>query len=160
MAMGLALRLPQEWPPFVLMSRDPRMAAIVAVAKHDTTAIRVIALSFDTATFIGAGAAALVKPAIAADLFLIVGDSTAALQRTRRALDELMPPVSFREALGSIGLLRPRMMLLRADLAAALGFRDEARTWYRRFIELWATADVEFQPIVTRARRAYERLNQ
>ena len=159
MAMSLALRLPHEWPPFMLMTGDPRASPIVAVARHDTAAIRDVALSFDTASFLGAGAAALVKPAIAADLFLIVGDSAAALQRTRRALDDMMPPVSFREAFGSIGLLWPRMMLLRADLATALGFRDEARTWYRRFIELWATADAEFQPIVTRARGAYERLN-
>ena len=55
--------------------------------------------------------------------------------------------------------VRRRRMLLRADLAAALGFRGEARTWYRRFIELWVTSDAECRPIVTRARSASERLN-
>jgi len=45
-------------------------------------------------------------------------------------------------------------MLLRADLAAALGRRDEARKWYARFIDMWATADPELQPTVQRAKNA------
>jgi hypothetical protein len=45
-------------------------------------------------------------------------------------------------------------MLLRADLAAALGFRDESRLWYTRVLDLWAEADPELQPTVTRIRAA------
>ena len=49
----------------------------------------------------------------------------------------------------------PRLMLLRADLAAARGLKDEARVWYRRFIDVWNTAVAELQPLVARARKSY-----
>ena len=45
-------------------------------------------------------------------------------------------------------------MLQRADLAAALGYKDEARTWYMRVLDLWAEADVDVQPTVARIRAA------
>lgn len=51
-------------------------------------------------------------------------------------------------------LLVPRTALLRADLAAGLGHREEARLWYQRFISLWSTAVSELQPMVERARRS------
>jgi hypothetical protein len=50
------------------------------------------------------------------------------------------------------------MMLQRADLAAAVGFPDEARTWYTRVLDLWAEGDPELQPTVTRIRRALHAL--
>jgi len=50
------------------------------------------------------------------------------------------------------------MMLQRADLAAALGFPDEARAWYARVLDLWSDADSEFQPTVARIRAAVSRL--
>ena len=50
--------------------------------------------------------------------------------------------------------LVPRMMLLRADLAAALHQRDEARTWYQRFLGVWSTASPEFQPVLERVRKS------
>lgn len=46
-----------------------------------------------------------------------------------------------------------RMMLLRADLAAATGSRAEAKIWYDRVLDLWSTADAEFQPVVERVRK-------
>jgi hypothetical protein len=46
----------------------------------------------------------------------------------------------------------PRMMLLRADLAAAAGSKDEARMWYGRVLDLWADADPELQPTIARIR--------
>lgn len=48
-----------------------------------------------------------------------------------------------------------RAMVLRADIAAGLGLRDEARLWYGRFLGLWSKADPEFAPIVARARAAF-----
>jgi hypothetical protein len=48
-------------------------------------------------------------------------------------------------------------MLMRADLAAGLGFPDEARTWYARVLDLWADADPELQPTVARIRAALAR---
>lgn len=41
--------------------------------------------------------------------------------------------------------LWPRAMLRRTTLAAALGFTDEARFWYRRLADLWGQADPDFQ---------------
>ena len=55
---------------------------------------------------------------------------------------------------------RTRMMLLRADLAAAAGQRDEAGKWYRRVLDLWSDADPELQPVVTRIRAALGKLGQ
>ena len=48
--------------------------------------------------------------------------------------------------------LWPGMMLLRADLAASAGQRDEAGKWYRRVLDLWSDADPELQPQVSFAR--------
>jgi len=48
--------------------------------------------------------------------------------------------------------LVPRMMLMRADLAAATGNKDEAREWYAKVLNLWANADAELQPAVARIR--------
>ena len=153
MAIALGLRLPRtEWPPFVLASTDPRVAPIVAVAKHDTAAMQRAVRQIDSlVTRSGSGAAAVTYVAIGTDIQLILGDSIGALRHTRTALDSLMPPVSFRDAFGTAGLLWPRMMLLRADLAAGLGFPEESRLWYRRFVDLWSGADDEFQPLVQRA---------
>ena len=55
-------------------------------------------------------------------------------------------------------LTMPRMILLRADLAMALGQRDEARTWYSRLLDLWSDADPELQPTVTRVKAALRAL--
>ena len=51
-------------------------------------------------------------------------------------------------------LALPRVMLLRADLAAALGSPAEARTWYTKVLSLWSNADPELQPTVARIRSA------
>ena len=47
-----------------------------------------------------------------------------------------------------------RMIRLRADLAASAGSKEEARLWYDRAIDLWANADDEMQPELTRMRAA------
>lgn len=52
----------------------------------------------------------------------------------------------------------PRMMLMRADVAAAAGQRNEAREWYARVLDLWDKADAELQPTVARIRAAIARL--
>ena len=44
------------------------------------------------------------------------------------------------------------MMRQRGELAAALGFREEALTWIDRVLDLWADASPEFQPDVARLR--------
>ena len=82
----------------------------------------------------------------------------------RFAVDSVLPILNRIDASAGPGdgdwsiLLVPRMMLLRADLAAALGFHDEARTWYARMTDLWAHADPELQPTVDRMRAALKSL--
>ncbi|MDB4906150.1 MAG: protein kinase [Gemmatimonadetes bacterium] len=88
---------------------------------------------------------------------LAMRDSAAALRDTRIFVDWLLPSLTRMSTTLDDEwsfLLIPRMQLLRADLALALGYRDEARTWYARVLDLWATADPEFQPTVARIRAA------
>lgn len=89
-------------------------------------------------------------------------DLVVALQQVRRVLDSALSQVPFVATMGSgfggFALLFPRAMLQRAELAAALGFRDEARVWYKRFLDLWAKPDPEFQPAIARVRAAYQAL--
>ena len=101
---------------------------------------------------------------IAADAALAIGDSAGALGRLRFATDTILPLLYNSVTGTSVGgmvvkaLMAPRMMLQRAELAAALGFPEEARTWYARVLDLWAEADPELQPIVARIRAARDRL--
>ena len=102
--------------------------------------------------------------AIAADAAMAIGDSAGALGRLRFATDTILPLLYNSVTGTSVGgmvlkaLMAPRMMLQRAELAAALGFPEEARTWYARVLDLWAEADPELQPIVARIRAARDRL--
>ena len=97
---------------------------------------------------------------VAVEVHLLAGDSASALRTARFAVDSVLPILTRTEMFavpgdGDWGILAvPRMMLLRADLAAARGFADEARTWYARVLDLWAGADAELQPTVARIRAA------
>ena len=51
-------------------------------------------------------------------------------------------------------LFAPRMRLMRADLAAAAGQREEARARYAKVLDLFLEADPELQPTVARIRAA------
>ena len=92
----------------------------------------------------------------AADGYLALHDSTAALATARFYVDSAMAVSPWTMFLVN-GMYAPvlwaRMMLLRADLAAALGFPEEARVWYARVLDLWAEADPELQPTVVRIRK-------
>jgi hypothetical protein len=82
-----------------------------------------------------------------------------AMRLTRQFVDSVMPGITrLTTSLGYVTgwsvLLAPRMMLQRADLAAALGNVDEARTWYTKVLDLWSDADPELQPTVARIRGA------
>ncbi len=105
---------------------------------------------------------------LAIDGALALGDSTAALRIARFAADSVLPAMerhSGAVGLGSPGdnlagkwLLVPRIMLQRADLAAAAGARAEARTWYARVLDLLQNADPELQSEVTRVRERSARV--
>jgi hypothetical protein len=98
--------------------------------------------------------------AIATDGALAVGDSLNAFRLARYFTDSVAPVLSNFSTGAGVGptitrsLLVPRMMLQRADLAAALGHHDEACEWYTKFLEMWAEADEELQPTIQRIKRA------
>jgi tetratricopeptide (TPR) repeat protein/TolB-like protein len=92
---------------------------------------------------------------------LAIGDSSRALRYARFATDTLLPYLYDSGVGGTPGgavyykpAMAPRLMLLRAELEAALGSRDEARIWYDRVLSLWSDADAELQPVVARIRAA------
>ena len=60
---------------------------------------------------------------------------------------------------GSGAALWPRAMILRADLAMATGNKAEAKLWYSRVLDLWATADAELKPTIDRIRAALAALD-
>ena len=96
---------------------------------------------------------------IGAEGALALGDTITALRLTRQFVDSVMPGITrLTVNLGTVAgwpiLLAPRMMLQRADLAAAAGQRDEARAWYSKVLSLWEQADPELQPTVSRIRAA------
>lgn len=131
----------------------------IALSLRDTTRLRRAALRLDSAS--SRALAALVTDSVltlgAANAYLALRDSSAALRMTRRMLDSIVPitPLIPRQSGLPYGLFVPRGMLLRADLAAALGHQDEARLWYKRFLDMWATPTPAFQSVVDRVRRSY-----
>lgn len=150
------------WPDLVDgRYADGRFDAVRALAARDTGALRRAAVRLDSVA--RANIAMEVQEyssMIAADAYLALGDSTAALRATRFVVDTSMAFMNITSsAAGGFVLLYPtphwpRMMLRRADLAAAAGQRAEARLWYARVLDLWADADAELQPTLARIRAA------
>ena len=160
-ALYFALRAPRSaWPPIDTTLRDARLQAPIAAMRGDTAGVRRQARILDSLVTvqIQSSGADSGFATMAADAYLFARDSAAALSVLRRSLDTLMATtvlMPLQNQGSNAAFFYPRQMLLRAELAAALGFRDEARTWYKRFIDIWATAQPELQPIVARARKAY-----
>lgn len=159
------LRAPRKsWPAIDTIVRDPRLAPAVALARGDTARVRAAAQALDSiaATFASAGVADSAYSLIAADAWLVVRDTTAALHSLRFMLDRSLATTPYfpqQSGGSSSAYFAPRAMLLRADLAAATGRADEARTWYQRFIDVWSTAVPELQPTVDRAKQSLARLS-
>jgi tetratricopeptide (TPR) repeat protein/TolB-like protein len=159
-SLAFALRAPRSsWPALDTSGGDPRLRPAIALSQGDTAKLRSAAQALDSiaASMTSAGVADSGYALVAAEAYLALRDSAAALRATRFALDLAskttsyfpqntpgVPPVFF----------APRTMLLRADLAAAAGQRDEARTWYKRFIDLWSNAAPDLKPLVERARKS------
>ena len=99
---------------------------------------------------------------MAANGYLVLHDSDAALVATRCFVDTAMRILSTNRNTSCIGwnmcvvpaVYWPRMMLLRADLEVAKGRPADAKIWYDKLLNLWSTADAEFQPTVERVRKA------
>ncbi len=156
LAYGMRLNR-TSWPEFgQLASRSPLRLAH-AWSRKDTAALRSVAVHFDTTArgSIETGFSDLNWSTVAVEGYLALGDTAAALRSTRFYVDTSMRVASITRTTGvglSVAALWPRMMLLRADLAAATGSRAEARKWYARVIDLWSDADAELQPEVSRVR--------
>ena len=155
-----SLRMPRpSWPALDTSTRDVRLRPAVALSRGDTAALRRTADTLEARLrrIVAGRSADTVYGVIASDAYLALGDTTAALRVVRFATDSAAPLASY-FPLNSQGFtaasFAPRLMLLRADLAAARGHRDEARVWYDRFIDVWSTAVPELQPVVQRARQA------
>jgi tetratricopeptide (TPR) repeat protein len=160
--MAYALRFPRTWwPPFETPEIGYRFGPARGLAIGDAEYLRATFQVLDSIS--GARLRGTsddqAYSLIAADAALALHDSAAALRLTRQFIDSVMPAfVRLTTNVAYMGgwrlLFAPRMMLQRADLAAALGFPDEARTWYARVLDLWTEADPELQPSVTRIRTA------
>jgi eukaryotic-like serine/threonine-protein kinase len=150
-----------KWPALDTTLSDPRMRLVAAAMRKDAAALRASARMYDsTSRAITAGLMPdTALSLVAIEAYLAAGDSLAALRTLRFTLDtalvtrELFASISGSNTVFYAAVL-PRLVLQRADLAAALGQKDEARLWYGRLLELWAGADAELQPTITRVRRA------
>lgn len=138
---------------------DPRSSTTWFLMNRDTVGLRRATRVSDSTAHanVQMGWSDNNRGVFATDGYVALHDSAAALASARFYVDSAMavsPWTMFLVNGMYAPVLWPRMMLLRADLAAALGFPDEARVWYARVLDLWAEADVELQPTVVRVRRA------
>ena len=167
--LALGLRFPRTgWPEIVVDPRDHGMWSVVALAplalaRRDTQALRIAMRALDSMVAApGAGLSRVLASYAAADTHLILLDSLGALNHLRRLVDSAFTAVPITSTLSAgfdaPGVAYPRAILERANLARALGFTDEAREWYRRFLDLWAKADPEFAPFIAGVRARYESL--
>jgi len=159
LTLGLGLRIPrQSWPALDSTLTRPSQLAALGVARGDTALLRRAIRGLDsvTAASIRSGSVeGTVAPVAAADALLLLGDSLGAYQRVSRALDSVVPVVPLHgSAVAQLAPLLMREMLLRADLAAGLGKREDARLWYGRFLAFWSDPDPEFKPLIDRIRKA------
>jgi hypothetical protein len=153
-----------DWPRLDTTVVDLRAVPVIAIQRGDTTMLRRSAKSLDSLSRVMISA--LVPDTgltlVAAEAYLAVRDSLAALRMTRRWLDSVFTYTTMLtgSATPNAALFVSKAMLLRADLAAALGFKDEARLWYRRILVFWKEADPEYRPVVERVKRSYDALGQ
>jgi hypothetical protein len=157
-----SLNVPRaQWPAFDTTLTDLKVRPVLAKMRNDVAALRASARMFDS-TSRAISAAYLPDTAMslfAIEAYIAAGDSLAALRTLRFALDSALATKDLSFPIATSGTVfyaavLPRLMLQRADLAAALGQKDEARLWYGRLLELWANADAELQPTIARVRRA------
>ena len=166
--LAYALQAPRTWwPPFITYPIGFRFQPAYGMALHRADSLRASLQYLDSmsrARFAAAGDEQMTS-VMGADVALVLHDSATALRLVRQFTDSVMPALS--RSTAGIGapdgwwmLFAPRMMLQRGDLAAAMGYRDEARTWYTRVLDLWSDADPELQPTVNRIRAALASLGR
>ncbi len=160
-----APRAPRTWWPVYPDGplADERMVVARALSRKNMVDLRAQTLHMDTLARdqLKRGYSETGFSAIAAEGYLALGDSVSAFNIVKVFVDSVMPIMAYHlnmtaspTSTAFAPMLWVRMMLLRADLAAALKRPDEARIWYARVLELWTSADPELQPTVTRIRAA------
>ncbi|MDB4906152.1 MAG: protein kinase [Gemmatimonadetes bacterium] len=163
------LRTPRSaWPAFPDGAMpDARYALARALARGDTAGARTAVATVETRAhrLLQLGTTENGYSFTVAEGYLSLRDSVAALRAIRFFVDSGIPamsPVNSNVSIAEPKLVItmagsvtwPRAMLLRADLASAMGYPAEARTWYARVLDLWADADPELQPTLARVRTA------
>ena len=164
--LGYALTSPRTtWPTFAASYSDSRELIAPAFAKGDTAQVRRWSVYLDSAG--RANVQALWQEngwlGIAAEGYLALRDSAKALRVARFFVDTAMAlsplGIQFSNANNmTFAVFWPRMILLRANLAAALGYPDEAKKWYDWMLDFWSTADEQLQPDLARIRAARAKL--
>jgi tetratricopeptide (TPR) repeat protein len=152
------------WPAIDTTWRDVKVQPVIAIMLKDTARLRVAARAVDSTLRAQAAVAGpdTAFTIVAAQAYLALRDSAAALKVLRFGLDTAAinsPYFPLGQQGTGAATFAPRMMLMRADLAAALGHRDEARLFYRRFVDAFNKAAPELQPVVDRARKALAALS-
>lgn len=141
--------------------RPPVHRVQVRLASGDTAGARELLRLVDYQLFLGEPSTQLLTDAHiwAAESYLELGDSAAALERMRDFARKLpnsqLVPLGglFSTMMGAPTFyFLPRFWIRYGDLAYALHHRDEAIRAYRLIEGLWADADPVFQPTVQRAR--------
>ena len=154
------------WATDSSLKGDGTLDAAREQVRADSAKLRRAAQSFEATSRddIANGTYEFGYAAVASDAYLAVGDSAAALRMARFFVDSAMAfmPLATPWVPGIVSVsgsaFWPRMMLRRAELAAAAKQTAEAVTWYDRVLSLWADADAEMQPEVARIRAARAKL--
>jgi tetratricopeptide (TPR) repeat protein/TolB-like protein len=149
---------PTPWLPDSIVRRLGPLAR--AIARGDTASARRLGMSFDRSgrrgsTFNGGDLL------LAARAYLLVADSMSALRALRYGIDSSATHELLARRNGTFATPYHRVhaMILRGELAAALGYPEEAAKWLDRVIDLWADSEPDWQAEVTRLRAIRARLN-
>jgi hypothetical protein len=154
-------RVPRAWSPY--NSRGAagiRFFGSYVIWLRDTSYARTMARVLDSLAMASrrSGNDDLAIPLHASEVYLALDDSVNALRATRTFTDSTLTVLAristSNDAWEWPFLLAPRMMKQRGELAARMGYPEEARAWYERLLRLWADADPEFKPEVDRVRAA------
>ena len=134
----------------------PEIAAWLALQNNDTTAARRALAAPDTAEMTRKVHYFVYRRPIAAMAYYQLGEYQTALDLLESFEPDVFASRGFDPRWGIVG----RVRLLRADLHAKLGQKDEARAEYRRVIAQWKSADPALSPYLRMAQRGLAALGE